>query len=67
MERVYNDDPEKSAVLGGSLTGSGAWGLAWIDTYADVRDYRREKDEEMRRLYRQLMGQESQGSTAMQH
>lgn len=55
MERVYDGDSYEKSVLGGTLTGSGAWGLAWIDTYAEVRDYRQEKEEKMRKLFADLM------------
>lgn len=54
MERVYDPESYEKSVLGGTLTGSGAWGLAWIDTVAEVRDYRKEKEEEMNRLFRSL-------------
>ena len=55
MERIRDPGSEDKTVLGGTLTGSGAWGIAWIDTYAEVRDYEAEKHEEMRKLYDQLM------------
>jgi len=54
MERVYDNESYEKSVLGGTLTGSGAWGLAWIDTYADTRDYQREKEEEMKKLFAEL-------------
>lgn len=54
MERIKGAGSDEKSVLGGTLTGSGAWGLAWIDTYAEGRDYQAEKNEEMRKLYESL-------------
>ncbi len=58
MERVSGPDGETRSVLGGTLTGSGAWGVAWIDTYADSKDYEAEKHEEMQRLFNFLMAEQ---------
>ena len=54
MERLYSPESDEKSVLGGTLTGSGAWGVVWIDTCAEVRDWKQEKDEEMRKLFLEL-------------
>ena len=54
MERVYGPEADEKSVLGGTMTGSGAWGLVWIDSYAEGRDYAAEKEQQMRKLYEEL-------------
>ncbi len=56
-ERLTGPEADQKTILGGTFTGSGAWGLAWVDTYAEYRDYEKEKEDEMRKLYDHLMSQ----------
>ncbi|KAG8963558.1 hypothetical protein FRC03_002858 [Tulasnella sp. 419] len=50
MELLSGPDDSDKFVLGGSLTGSGAWGVAWVDTVAEFRDFETEKHQEMAAL-----------------